>query len=296
MEIQLLSVIIPIYKKEKTIGKELEKIHSILKSTPYKFEIIGVVDGTSLDSSYKAAKKVKRPEIKIYGYKHNYGKGFAIRYGMAKSKGDIISFIDSGGDINPQGIIMLLEHMKWYKADIIVGSKFHTASKVKYPLKRKILSFGYYWFIKLLFGLQIRDTQTGLKAYKRKVLDKVLDRLVVKRFAFDIEILVVANYLGYKKIYDAPVEVDLDFSDSTIIGLFTQNGIWQFVYDTLAVWYRLNILKYYRSGRKRIRIYDKELKMYINTGDLADKRQNIINTVDKILGKIGSLVKKSNEY
>lgn len=133
MEIKLLSVIIPIYKKERSIRNELTKIYNILKSTPYNFEIIGVIDGTTLDNSYNEAKSVSNDRIKIYGYPHNYGKGQAVRYGMQKSIGDVICFIDSGGDINPQGITMLLEHMKWYKADIIVGNKMHSASKVEYP-------------------------------------------------------------------------------------------------------------------------------------------------------------------
>lgn len=292
MEIELLSVIIPIYKKEKTIKKELIKIYNILKQTPYNFEIIGVVDGTSLDNSYGEAKSLNKHRIKIYGYKNNYGKGFAIRYGMQKSMGDVISFIDSGGDINPQGLIMLLEHMKWYKADIVVASKMHPVSKVKYPFKRKVFSFIYYWFVRLLFGLRLRDTQTGLKAYKRKVLNIVLDKLVVKRFAFDIEILAVAHSFGFKRIYEAPVDVVLDFRGSSIVGLFTQNGIWRFVYDTLAVWYRLKILKYYRDGKNRIKVYDPELGMHINTGDLDDDRQKIINLVDNAVNKLFHLFKR----
>ena len=287
-----MSVIIPIYKKEKTIKNELIKIYNILKSTPYNFEIIGVVDGTSLDNSYNEARSLKKSRIKIFGYKDNYGKGFAIRYGMEKSNGDVISFIDSGGDINPQGIIMLLEHMKWYKADIIVGSKMHSASIVKYPFARKLFSFIYYWFVRILFGLKIRDTQTGLKAYKRKVLNTVLDKLVVKRFAFDIEILAVAHSLGFRRIYDAPVEINLNFAESSIIGLFTQNGIWRFIYDTLAVWYRLNILNYYKDGKKRVAVYDKELDLYINTGDIADDRQNIINLVNQTVVRITALYRK----
>ena len=267
MEINLLSVIVPVYKKQKTIQKELETLSEVLSKTNYKYEIIAVVDGTSLDNSYQEAKKTKNSKIKVYGYKNNYGKGQAVRYGMQKASGDVITFIDSGGDINPQGIVMLLEHMKWYNADIIVGSKLHSASKVNYPLKRKILTYGYYLFVKLLFGLKIRDTQTGLKAYKRQVLEKVLPRLVVKRFAFDIEILAVANYLGFKKIFDAPVEVDMDFGQSSITGIFTSNGIWGFVNDTLAVWYRLRLVRFYDNNAKR----EKEINLdlgEINTGRL----------------------------
>ena len=284
MQIKLLSVIVPIYKKEKTIQKDLLSIFETLQNTPYNFEIIGVVDGTKLDKSLEEAKKIENSKIKIYGYKHNKGKGQAVRFGMQKAKGDIISFIDSGMDINPAGIIMLLEHMKWYNADIIVGSKSHPASIVNYPFIRRLMSKIYYYFVKFLFGLRLRDTQTGLKAYKREVLDQVLDRLVVKRFAFDIEILAVANQLGFNKIYDAPVHVNLDYSNSTIFGLFTNNGIWNFIHDTLAIWYRMYILQYYKDGRKRIKEFDEDLKMDVNTGNMTDKRQVVIDVINKIFG------------
>lgn len=288
MNITLLSLIVPVYKKEKSIEKELLDLHAILKNTSYNFEIIAVIDGTSLDNSLESAKKAasQKKEIKAIGYKHNKGKGQAVRFGMQKALGDVVMFIDSGGDINPQGIIMLLEHMKWYNADIIIGSKMHPASKVSYPLKRKILSFGYYYFVKLLFGLKIRDTQTGLKAYKRKVLDKVLDRLVVKRFAFDIEILAVANKLGFKKIYDAPVEITANFSESSIVGIFTSNGIWGFVIDTLGVWYRMNILHYYSSRKDRIKTFDEDLQLYVNNGNMKGDKQIIINIVNRLWHKL----------
>ncbi len=284
MQINRLSVIVPIYKKEKTIKAELETIYQTLKQTPYSFEIIGVVDGTDLDNSMEKARELKHKCIKIIGYKSNKGKGQAVRFGMQKAKGDIIMFIDSGGDIDPQGLIMLLEHMKWYDADIIVGSKTHPASKVHYPFSRKITSKGYFYFVKFLFGIKISDTQTGIKAFKREVLEKVLDKLVVKRFAFDIEILAVAHLFGFKKIYEAPVHINMDFSGSTItiLGIFASNGIWNFVVDTLAVWYRMKILNYYREGKNRIKVYDPELKLDVNTGEMKGEKQKIIDYVNKI--------------
>lgn len=286
MQIERLSVIVPAYKQEKYILDDIENIYKSLKSTPYKFEIIVVVDGTSLDKTYENAKKTKHKSIKVFGYKSNKGKGQAVRYGMEKAKGDITMFIDAGGDINPQGLIMLLEHMKWYDADIIIGSKMHPASLIEYPFKRRVLSYGYYLFVKLLFGLKIHDTQTGIKAYKSTVLKKVLDKLVVKRFAFDIEILAVAHLLGFRKIYEAPVEVNMDFGKSTIKGVFTQNGLWNFVIDTLAVWYRMRILGYYNDGRNRIKQYDEELNLYVNTGNMKNDKQRIINVVDGIVRKL----------
>jgi hypothetical protein len=189
---------------------------------------------------------------------------------MARSNGDYIVFIDSGMDINPNGISLILEHMEWYDADIMVASKRHSASKVSYPFFRKVLSFGYQVLVRTLFGLKVRDTQVGLKVFKRKVLEKVLPRLVVKRFAFDIEILAVAHHLGFKKIFDAPVEIKLDMFNSSfnLKGVIFNKNLWQMVIDTLAVFYRINFLHYYDDNSKRLWVYDKELEMRVNTGEL----------------------------
>lgn len=258
-----LSVIIPVYKQASTIRKNVQQVLNSLDSTPYSFEVIPVIDGTQLDRSFEVVKKMRDKRIKAVGYTENRGKGYAVRYGMKRARGEIIIFIDGGMDIDPQGIIMLLEHMKWYNADIIIGSKLHAASLVHYPYSRRVLTYGYYLLVKLLFGLRVRDTQTGLKAYKRQVLDAVLPRLLVKQFAFDIEILAVANRLGYTKIFDAPVRVDLDFSQSSI-AIWGNNGVLPMLLDTFAIWYRLNILRYYEGKYRSDRVYDKVLGMFVN--------------------------------
>jgi len=259
----LLSVIIPAYRQEKTIIKDLKNIQSVLEQNRYDYEIICVVDG-KVDKTYSRAKTIKSSQISVVGYEKNHGKGYAVRYGMARSKGDLVAFIDSGMDINPNAISMLLEHMKWYGSDIIVGSIRHSASKViGYPLKRKILSIGYHFLTRFLFGLRITDSQRGIKIFKREVLDKVLPRLLIKTFAFDIEMLSVANCLGYKKIHDGPVEMDArKFKYSSI----QTSTVWSMFVDTLAIFYRLNILHYYDSKNKREWVYDKDLDLRVNVG------------------------------
>jgi len=259
-----LSVIIPIYKQEKTIKKDLQTINETLKQIRYNYEIIAVVDGTSIDKSLKVIKKLKLKNLKAFGYKTNHGKGYAVRYGMAKTQGDYIAFIDSGMEIDPNGISLILEHMEWYNADIIVASKRHPASIVNYPLDRKIISFGAHIISKFLLGINVHDTQTGLKIFKRPVLIKVLPRLIVKNYAFDLEILSVANHLGLTKIYEAPIKLNYDFASLThATGLKT---IFNCLIDSLAVFYRLKILNYYDDKNKRKWVYDPELEMRINTG------------------------------
>lgn len=240
-----LSLIIPVYRQAKTIIKDVTRIEKILSQIRYPYEIIIIVDGYG-DGTYRAAKKITSPNVKTFVYMKNQGKGHAVRLGMTLSSGDYIAFIDSGMEIDPNGISMLLEHMEWYNADVIVGSKRHPASIVKYPFQRKILSVGYQYIVWFLFHLNIRDTQVGIKIYKRKVLEKILPRLLVKKYAFDLEMLAVARRLGFKRIYEAPIKLKYNFADFTHAS--TLKTIFDILIDTLAIFYRLNILRYYENN------------------------------------------------
>jgi glycosyltransferase involved in cell wall biosynthesis len=259
-----LSIIVPVYKQEHTIAKDLNNISAVLNQIRYDYEIIVVVDGKESDNSYQIIKNLKLKKTKTYGYQHNHGKGYAVRYGMAKTKGDYIAFIDAGMEIDPNGISMILEHMEWYQADIIVGSKRHPASQVKYPIDRKIISFGGHLIAKFLLGINVHDTQAGLKIFRRQVLIKVLPRLLIKTYAFDLEILSVANYLGFNKIYEAPVKLNYDFKSLTHAS--GAKVIYRCFIDALAVFYRLRILDYYNDKNKRKWVYNPDLEMRINTG------------------------------
>jgi glycosyltransferase involved in cell wall biosynthesis len=238
-----ISVIVPAYKQERTIIRDLRRINNVLRKAKLNYELICIVDGISVDKTYSKAKSIKLKNLKIFGYKVNKGKGHAVRFGMKKAKGDLIAFIDAGMEIHPAGINLLLAHMDWYDSDVIVGSVRHSASRVKgYPLKRKILSWGYHTITKWLFGLRITDCQRGIKIFKREVLEDVLPKLLVKAYAFDIEMLSVAKRMGYNKIHDGPVEMNANrIAYSSIKG----STVWSMLRDTLAVYYRLNILRYY---------------------------------------------------
>lgn len=264
--INLVSVIIPAYRQEKTIVRDLTKIKKVLDKLRYPTELICAVDGKE-DRTFNRAKRLaqKSSNVKVVGYDNNRGKGYAVRFGMAESRGEVIGFIDSGMDLNPNGLSMLLEHFEWYDADIIVGSKRHPVSKVKYPWQRKILSFGYQILVFILFGFKVRDTQVGMKFFRRQVLKKVLPRLLVKKFAFDVEILAVAYYLGFKRIYEAPIDIKLELggmssiTNKTFLKIATATLI-----DTLAVFYRLQILNYYSDGNRRKWRFDPELNFRVN--------------------------------
>lgn len=240
----LFSVVVPAYKQEKTIEKDLRRIKNVLDKIRYDYEIIVVVDG-KVDRTYSNAKRVKSDKIQVVGYKENKGKGYAVKYGMARTKGKAVAFIDAGMDLDPNGVSMLLEHFEWYNADIIVGSKRHPVSQVEgYPLDRRLLSLAGQVLVRLLFNLKIRDTQAGMKIFKRSVLKRVLPRVLVKKFAFDIEMLVVANKLGFRRIFEAPIRMRWNEEASLLSRALTRNIV-DTLLDTVAIFYRLKIMRYY---------------------------------------------------
>lgn len=243
-----ISLIVPVYKQERTIVKNLKHILSVLEDLRYDFELITVVDG-EIDDSKKKIKQAKLKNTICLSYKENKGKSFAIREGMKIAHGDYIMFLDAGNEIDPNGISMLLEHMEWYNADIIVGSKRHPVSFVQYSPLRRVLSLGYYWMVKILFGINVRDTQAGIKVFRKKVLEKILPKLVEKKFAGDLEILVVAKIYGYNRIYEAPIK--LDYSLASVTSAATLKSIWGMFVDTLAIYYRAYIIRYYKKSSLR---------------------------------------------
>ncbi|HOX41376.1 MAG TPA: glycosyltransferase [bacterium] len=236
-----LSIVIPAYKEEKCIYSTIDEILKAHDCLDYKYEIIVVVDG-SPDETAREARKHRSSKVRVFDYPKNHGKGYALKYGTEKAQGEIITFVDAGGDFDPVQFDKCVKLMEIFDADFVIGSKRHPASKINYPLARRIYSWFYHKLVRVLFGIHVTDTQTGLKFLKRKVAKAVLPRIVVKQYAFDLEMLVIAYQLGFRRIFEAPVEMKFNTSKTGAANLKT---IQRMVYDTLAIFYRAKILNYY---------------------------------------------------
>lgn len=239
-KIPKLSIIIPAYKEEKNIYKTIDEILKSHDVLDYDYEIIVVVDG-SPDKTADEARRHKSKKIQVFEYKKNHGKGYALKYGTNKARGDIITFADAGGDFDPKQFDKCVRLMEIFDADFVIGSKRHPASKIQYPLLRRMYSWCYHAMVKVLFGLRVTDTQTGLKFLKKKVAKDVMPRVLVKQYAFDLEMLVIAWQLGYRRIFEAPVEMNFNSAGSGI----NIKAIRNMFVDTLAIFYRSKVLKYY---------------------------------------------------
>ncbi|MDO8725193.1 MAG: glycosyltransferase [Candidatus Methanoperedens sp.] len=242
-----LSVVIPAYNEENRIKDTLIETCATLDSFPISYELIVVNDG-STDGTFVEASKIaeKRNNIKVVHYTQNGGKGNAVRYGCKFVTGNFVTFLDADLELHPKQLKGFFESMKKYDADIVVGSKRHPLSKVNYPYHRKILSWFYHLFVKAIFGLPVNDTQLGLKLFKREVIDSVIPKMLVKRYAYDVELLVIANRLGFSMV-EAPIE--LNFKRN--IGRVRLKDIRNIAIDTAAIFYRVYILKYYDENHEK---------------------------------------------
>jgi len=241
-----LSVIVPAYREGQHIAQNLWRLLSELDGLGITFEVIVVSDGNT-DNTVPEAESVVSPNIKVVEYNVNMGKGYALRCGVSRSSGELITFIDADMELDPRYIKPFLAVMDGFDCDAVIGSKRHPMSSLHYPLFRRFQSWVYQLIIRMLFHLKVRDTQTGLKLFKRQVLEEVLPLLAIKRFAFDLELLVVARTLGYKKVMEAPVELNYKFQSTADL-----KATWNVLWDTAAIFYRLHFLRFYAHQRAAI--------------------------------------------
>jgi glycosyltransferase involved in cell wall biosynthesis len=243
----MLSILMPAYNEANSIAENVCETVETMHAMGMDFEII-VIDDGSLDGTDAAASNALRAwpdHVRVVRCNRNEGKGNALICGALYSKGEYVAFLDADMDLHPEQLASFFDIMNAAKADAVIGSKFHPQSQVDYPRLRRIYSFLYYVLVRALFGLPVRDTQTGIKLFKRPVLEHVLPRILVKRFAFDLELLANVHHFGYR-IVEAPVAVNF----KRVCSRLRLPAVWNVFLDTLAIFYRMRILRYYdRSER-----------------------------------------------
>ena len=238
-----LSVVVPAYREGRRIHDNLQRLVGELDMLNVAYEVVVVSDGNT-DATVREAERLGSPAVRVFRYPMNIGKGFALSCGVDQSVGDLVTFIDADMELDPANIKVFIDLMRTNGCDAVIGSKRHPMSKVEYPAFRRFQSAVYQLVVRVLFNLNVRDTQTGLKLFRKQVLADALPLLAIKRFAFDLELLVVAHQLGYRKICEAPIRLDYQF-ESTV----NLQSAWNVLWDTAAIFYRLRILRYYRRRR-----------------------------------------------
>jgi glycosyltransferase involved in cell wall biosynthesis len=232
-----LTVVMPCYNEGTRIYRNIIEAVTQIEKFCDSFRVIVVNDGSSDETESeikRAAAQDKR--VAFISYTDNKGKGYAVRRGMLAAKSEYVAFLDADLELPPyllEGFLKEAEGIGGKGYDIVIGSKMHPDSQVEYPFFRKVMSHGYYIFMKMLFGLRIKDTQTGIKLYRTDKIKPVMRLVKTSRFSFDIEILAIANKMGLT-IKEMPVVVNFSRNkgDRSKIKL---SSIYEMVRDSFRV-------------------------------------------------------------
>lgn len=241
----VLSVVVPVFNQEAAIAENVETIRrAVGAGLGAPFELIVVSDG-SIDGTEEEALAARDERTRVIHYDRNLGKGYAVKVGVLEARAKWVAYVDSDLDLDPALLVRFLRRAEAVSLDITVGSKRHPLSEVHYPRSRRIASWMFQQVIRLLFRFSVRDTQVGMKLFRREVAEQVFPFLLVKRFAFDIELLAVARSFGFDRIEEQPIKLDYRFTGSGVRSL----AVLRALIDTAAVFYRLKILRYYHRKR-----------------------------------------------
>ncbi len=232
-----LSFVIPAYNEEESIETALFTLDGIVKPKKLQYEIVVVNDGSNDNTLSKVLKYASlNGHVKVVSYDKNVGKGHAVKAGFMQANGSVVVFADSGTEIDLSIISNYIDALQ--HGDIVIASKWHPDSVVSMPLTRRILSHSFNVLVRLLTGARLRDTQAGLKAMKKSAFVNVFPRLAVKRYAFDVELLAVANLYGLK-VVEMPVNIQMRT-------LFSLREVWNMFVDLLGITYRLRVIHWYQ--------------------------------------------------
>jgi len=235
-----LSIVVPYYNPGTQLAHHLGEVVETLEATGLSYEVLAVSDG-STDQSPESFAAMVGDQLRRIDLPHHVGKGEALRVGLSQGRGRYLGFIDADGDIPAHLLGPFVDAIRAGSVDMVVGSKRHPASEVVYPLMRRVYSWSYQQLVRLLFHLDVRDTQTGIKILRREVLEKLLPETFEERFAFDLELLVLAREHGFDRVAELPVHVfkrlGSTISGSAVVGI---------VADTLRIWWRLRVRRQYR--------------------------------------------------
>jgi glycosyltransferase involved in cell wall biosynthesis len=238
----LLSVVVPAYNQAGSIAESLATIRDAISAgLDGAHELIVVSDG-SIDETVEHALEEADENLRIIHYERNLGKGYAVKLGALEARGRYIAFIDADLDLHPSSLPEYVDRIEGGELDFVIGSKRHPASQVHYPRSRRFASACYQLLVWSLFQLDVRDTQVGLKVLRREVAEQVMPLLLVKRFAFDLELLAVSRALGFRRIEEQPVRLDYRFTGSGVRSI----AVLRALIDTAAIFYRLRVLRYYQ--------------------------------------------------
>ncbi|MEM5793456.1 MAG: glycosyltransferase family 2 protein [Candidatus Aenigmatarchaeota archaeon] len=229
-----ISIILPTKNQEKTIVKFINQILNGLKNL--EFELIVVCNGCS-DRTYEKCKKIGK-KIKLVNLKES-GKGLAVLKGFEFSTGNIVGFVDSDGSYGIKTIKKVLNHIIENNYDVLIGSRWKDKKffEVKEKFERKVFSRIWSFLVNLFLNLRLKDTQAGIKFFRRKVIESINLNFITKNYAFDVELLLK---IKLKHFFINEISVEPDIPSSSALSLV---NVFNMLISLIKIWYNYILRK-----------------------------------------------------
>ena len=197
----LLSLIVPAYNEADRLPDTILRIQKYSRSWKFPIEVIVVVEPSEDQTLALAENAVKSwIDLRVLTHHEKRGKGFAVRSGMLRARGDLIFFTDADLSTPLEDLeagLALFAHDR--SIDLIVGNRMHPDSRIlqRQNVSRERMGKVFNRIVQVLTGLRIRDTQCGFKGFRNRAAKEIFGRQRIDGFSFDVEVLLLARAMGF---------------------------------------------------------------------------------------------------
>ena len=202
----LLSIVIPAYNEAAPdrLPSSLKQITAFVASQPYAIEVI-IVNNNSTDDTLKIAESAASEfdYISVITEKRQ-GKGIAVKSGMGVARGEYLFICDADLSMPIEEVVKFLPPNAESYDVAIASREAKGAKRIGEPEMRHIMGRVFNFIVKVLAVRGLNDTQCGFKCFKREVAEKIFPLQTINGWAFDVELLFIAQKFGYK-IIEVPI-------------------------------------------------------------------------------------------
>jgi glycosyltransferase involved in cell wall biosynthesis len=201
-----ISIIIPAYNEEKRLPASLVKVREYLAGSRWDFSEVVVVNDGSRDGTAKVAREAG---VRVVENPGNRGKGYTVKHGMLEARGEWVLYTDADLSAPIGELEKLWTAAERAGAQVAIGSRALDRSLVgvHQPRVRELVGRAFNVMMRMVTGLPFRDTQCGFKLFEARAAKEIFSRQQLDGFGFDVEVLYVAQRLGYRSI-EVPVRWD----------------------------------------------------------------------------------------
>jgi dolichyl-phosphate beta-glucosyltransferase len=197
-----VSIVIPAYNEQEALPGAIESALGYLDDRSLAGEVVVVDDGSSDATEEIARRAAERDErVRVVSYAANRGKGYAVRRGVheADAETDAVVFLDADLATPVEQIDGALEAIA-EGAEVVVGTRIHPDAQIEQaqPPLRRVMGAGFRRLTRAMLGLRVSDITCGFKAFERDAARRIFDLATIDGWAFDAELLVIANRLGLR--------------------------------------------------------------------------------------------------